>query len=103
MTTVQEHTKMIITILLTNHADRQHTYDFNPGDTIESAQATFMKAFADMDEALLGNEPRIVFSGPITGYRVEHIIGFQVTFQGQDEITQQIEQRSRTLGFTSPS
>ena len=100
MTIVQEHSKMIITVLLANHADRQHTYDFKPGDTIASAGATVIKVFADMDGTLLGNEKRIVLSDPLSGYRLEHIIGFQVTFQGQEEIAQQIEQQSRALGFT---
>ena len=53
-----------------------------------------------MDGTLLGNEKRIVLSDPLSGYRLEHIIGFQVTFQGQEEIAQQIEQQSRALGFT---
>jgi len=98
MTTVQEHSKMIITVLLANHADRQHTYDFKLGETIESVGATILKVLADIESTLL-NEKRIIFSGPLTGYRLEHIIGFEVTFQGQEEIAQQIEQRSRTLGF----
>jgi len=99
MTTVQKHSKMVITVLLANHADREHTYDFKPGDTMESARAIVIKVFANMAGILLDNEKHIVLTH--TSYRLEHIVGFQVTAQGQEEIAQQIEQQSRTLGFTA--
>jgi len=100
MTAVQQRSKLIITILLANHTDRQHTYDFKPGDTAESTLATIIEVYADM-AATLAEQKSIVLTGPITAYRQEHIIGFQPTFQGPEEIAQQVEQQSRALGFTT--
>jgi len=92
MTTLQQDSKLIITVLLANHADQQHTYDFKRGDPAKNTLAAVIKLYSDMT-GTLADSKSIVLSGPHTAYRPEHIIGFQITFQGEEEIAQQIEVR----------
>ncbi len=97
--TLQAHSQMIITVLLANHTDRQHTYDFHPDDSLASVLEIVGATISGIANAI-NDQRSLLLMNPLTGYAPQHIIGFQVTTQGHPEIEDQVERISH-LGFTT--
>ena len=90
---------MVITVLLANHTDRQHTYDFQPGDPLASVLENIAEIISGLANSI-DDQKSFLLNHPLTGYAPQHVIGIQITSEGHPEIQQHIE-RLTHLGFTT--
>ncbi len=98
MTMIKQYSQVIIIVLLANHTDRQHIYHFQPDQPLEAALETVAQIQGNIDAVLSNRKGSITFQHPLATYRAEHIIGFEITVHGQEQIAQRIEELSRAAG-----
>ena len=57
---------MVITVLLANHTDRQHTYDFQPGETLASVLETIAETISGIANSM-NDQKSFLLAHPLTG------------------------------------
>ena len=94
-----EDTKMIITVLLPQHEDRTHNYDFPKGMPF----ADVLKEIGDINiliqRSLMGKIKAVSLPNPSAIYSTNQVIGFEISFVGQRERREAAEAAQRRVGF----
>ena len=94
----EQHTQMIDTVLLPNHADQEHTYDFQPGTPLTQATDTAESVLGRI-ERTIGEQQPLVLDNPFITYPAAHILGIKITAVGEETLRKAIEERQRHAGF----
>jgi len=98
MTTIKEQTQLIVTVLLPNHSDQQHTYDFLPGNPLTEVMEKFVSIEGQMERTLSEQHP-LVLNNPMIVYPATHILGIKITIVGPEELRKAVEDQQRHAGF----
>jgi len=84
------HGQMIVTVLLPNHADQQHTYDFPSGTPIAESLEK-IESVLEIIKGALGLKHPLMLDNPLITYPAAHILGIKITTVGQEALRKAAE------------
>lgn len=85
MTTLTGHMQVVVTVLLPNHSDQDHTYDFLPGTTYEQAREARQSLHQKIAATTVSHIP-LVLGNPTITYPAAHILGVKVSVITEEEL-----------------
>ena len=94
-----EDTKMIINVLLPQHEDRTHTYDFPKGMPFADVLREVGDINTLIQRSLMGKIKAVPLPNPSAIYNTNQVIGFEISFVGQRELAEAAESAQRRVGF----
>ena len=92
----EEHTRLVITVLLANHADHQHCYDFPVGATTEQ-MLNVAAGVRRLAETLEKQLPLFLIN-PVISYQAAEVVGVKLAAVGEQQLQKTIEDQQRRAG-----
>ena len=94
-----EDMMMIVTVLLPQHEDRSHTYNFPKGTAFADVLREIRAINALIQQSVMREIKVVPLLNPSTLYNTDQVIGFETKLVGQRELTEALEASQRRVGF----
>ena len=93
-----EHIQLVVTVLLANHSDQQHIYDFPPSTT-EAKMREIVEEVQNKIAETLVNQTPLSLLNPVISYQAAQIVGIKLTPIGEGDLAlqQAIEDQQRGM------